>query len=557
MMHSSSVRDGVRLRLLVAMAVLALVALGAPPLASPPSTAAPAVERPELVDGFGIHVVDTDWVDDRTVDVTMTTPALVQTVTVRILVPSGYLADSARRYPSMYLLHGCRAGQPDNGRGYLEWTQGMHADDVTADTEAIVVMPDGGGGGFYTDWFNGGAGGPPKWETYHIDQLLPWVDQNFRTDTERSQRAIAGLSMGGFGALSYASRHPDLFGSVASFSGAADLTNPQDEAEPSSTVVVDACAASDGGEPGSTFGTHVDDELNWWAHDPARLVENLRNTQIYLYTGNGQPGPFDPPGRPVDAIEVLAERSTIGLHDLLVAAGIPSYFDDYGDGSHSAPYWERDLRDVLPRFVADFTAARQYPTFTFKSALASYDRFGWHVELTRTAAEFSTLADAGVDGFTLSGSGSAVVTTGPLYEPGGAYRVTITNAGDTDVVEVRAGAEGRLVIDPVVLGPPNPFQQLTPDALAAGGNDVYTATVAVVPADTPGTSTTTSSTSTSTSTTTTSAPTTSTTSTTSPPATSTPDRPNTTATPVRPRPAPPVPVATGARPVAGQAFYTG
>lgn len=460
---------------MVVLSVLTLfAAMGAPPVAS-----APTIEHPTLSDGFGIHVVDTTWLSDRLVDVTMTTDALDQTVHVRLLVPDGYGADPARRYSSTYLLHGCRAGTPDNGLGYQEWTVGMRAEDVTADADTIVVMPDGGGGGFYTDWFNGGAGGNPKWETYHISQLLPWVDQNFRTIPERSQRAIAGLSMGGFGALSYASRHPDLFGSAASFSGAVDLTYPQEEAEPASTVVVDACASSDGGAPGSTFGSHVDDELNWWAHDPPRLVENLRNTQIYLYTGNGQPGPLDPPGRPVDGIEVLAERATIGFHDRLEEVGIPHYFENYGAGSHSAPYWERDLRDALPRFLDDFALARSYPSFTFKSELASYDRFGWHVELARSAPEFSILADAGVDGFTLSGSGSAVVTTAALYEPGEAYRITIDNAANSNSMTVRAGDDRRLLIDSLPLGPPNPFQELSPAALAAGGTKVYTATVSV------------------------------------------------------------------------------
>lgn len=463
-------------RILAVALISTLIAVLGAPLVQP----ALAADHPPLVDGSGIHVVDTTWVNERLVDVTMTTPALVQTVHVRILVPAGYGTDPGRRYPSMYLLHGCRAGEPNNGLGYQEWTTGLHAQDVTADADTIVVMPDGGGGGFYTDWFNGGAGGPPKWESYHISQLLPWVDQNFRTIDRRSQRSIAGLSMGGFGALSYASRHPDLFGSVASFSGAADLTNPPEATEPASTAVVNACAASDGGAPDSTFGSHADDELNWYAHDPARLVENLRNTQIRLYTGNGQPGPLDPPGRPVDAIEVLAEQATIGFHDQLVAAGIPSYFEDYGPGSHSGPYWERDLRDTLPVVLGDFAADRQYLTFTYRSELATYDQFGWHVELDRAAAEFSTLADAGANGFTLSGSGSAAVTTGPLYEPGASYRVTIGKAGTSRVVAVRAGDDGRLRIAPISLGPANRFQELTPAALAAGGTKVYTANVSVV-----------------------------------------------------------------------------
>ena len=94
---------------------------------------------------------------------------------------------------------------------------------MTAGQPLIVVMPDGGRGGWYSNWHNGGRGGPPAWESYHIGQLIPLVDRRFRTVAARRGRAIAGLSMGGFGAFSYAARHPDLFTAAASFSGGLDL----------------------------------------------------------------------------------------------------------------------------------------------------------------------------------------------------------------------------------------------------------------------------------------------------------------------------------------------
>ena len=60
----------------------------------------------------------------------------------------------------------------------------------------------------------------PEWETFHIDPFIPWIDSNLRTIPHRRGRAIAGLSQGGFCSLSYAARHPDMFTSVAGFSGA-------------------------------------------------------------------------------------------------------------------------------------------------------------------------------------------------------------------------------------------------------------------------------------------------------------------------------------------------
>jgi S-formylglutathione hydrolase FrmB len=51
-------------------------------------------------------------------------------------------------------------------------------------------------------------------------ELVPWIDATYRTIAARRGRAIAGVSMGGYGALSYAARHPDTFAAAASFSGA-------------------------------------------------------------------------------------------------------------------------------------------------------------------------------------------------------------------------------------------------------------------------------------------------------------------------------------------------
>jgi pimeloyl-ACP methyl ester carboxylesterase len=87
----------------------------------------------------------------------------------------------------------------------------------------IVVMPDGGAMGWYTDWYAGDRPVQPRWETYHVGELVPWIDATYRTIAARRGRAIAGLSMGGFGALSYAARHPGTFAAAASFSGALEV----------------------------------------------------------------------------------------------------------------------------------------------------------------------------------------------------------------------------------------------------------------------------------------------------------------------------------------------
>src|SRR5437773_7393562 len=81
-------------------------------------------------------------------------------------------------------------------------------------------MPDGGhdaNAGWYSDWVEGSR----QWETFHTSVLVRYVDRHFRT-LGGGHRAVAGLSMGGFGAMSYAARHRGLFTAAASFSGAVD-----------------------------------------------------------------------------------------------------------------------------------------------------------------------------------------------------------------------------------------------------------------------------------------------------------------------------------------------
>ena len=96
------------------------------------------------------------------------------------------------------------------------------------------------------------------------------------------------------------------------------------------------------------FGDRVTNEINWAAHDPATLAENLRATRMYLYTGNGEPGPLDADADPGGmGIEGLVHQDTIDFHNRLDALGIPSYFNDYGPGTHSWPYWARDLRESI------------------------------------------------------------------------------------------------------------------------------------------------------------------------------------------------------------------
>jgi S-formylglutathione hydrolase FrmB len=390
-------------------------------------------------------LLGTEQLSPRLRELTLRTPALAAPTKVRILLPAGYGSHPKRRYPVLYLLHGAGGDQTD-------WTTQGAADQLTAKLPLIVVMPAGGHGGFYTDWFNDGAGGRPRWETWHIRRLIPYVDRHYRTRATRSERAIAGLSMGGFGTFSYAARHPDLFTAALSMSGAVDTLLAPD--------IIDVVAGSDGGTPGSLWGKHETEEVRWRAHNPLDLAENLRGLALWLRTGNGQPGgPFGG-GPTIDPIEGGVEVMAKNVHQRLLQLHIPHVFDDYGPGHHLWPYWNRDLKETLPAIMARFRKGSRPPArITFTAAESSYTVYGWSVALKRPALEFSVLAEAGRRGFSLSGSGSATVTTPALFTPGRAYGVRVRGKARRLI----ANARGRLRID-VPLGPGNRRQEFTAGA---------------------------------------------------------------------------------------------
>jgi S-formylglutathione hydrolase FrmB len=402
--------------------------------------------------GAGLALVSSERLDSRLVELTFSTPALASPTSVRVLLPAGYRSSGARRYPVLYLLHGA----VDD---YASWTKKGDAEQLTRRLGLIVVMPDAGPFGNYVNWYNDGAYGHPAWETYHIDQLLPWIDAHYRTTGTRAGRAIAGLSMGGGGATKYAATHPDLFAAALSFSGAV---NPDD---PREVPVTEASGLADGDHsPGAIFGLHQTEEVRWRNNDTTNLAENLAGLRLWLLTGNGLPGGAT--GNGFDPIEYEVHVQGVALHNRLRVLGIPHVWDDYGPGGHQWYYWQRDLRQTLPGLMRMFAHPTSPPTpFSYTKADPDYTVYGWRVRIDRPAMEFSELRAAGPRGFTLRGSGVGHVTTGPLFRPSSTIRATLTRAAGTVTRSVTADRAGRVTIT-VPLGPGNPYQRYTVQAEA-------------------------------------------------------------------------------------------
>lgn len=419
----------------------------------------------------GLVEVSRKAMSARLLELRMRTPALSKDTFVRVLLPADYTRND-RRYPVLYLFNG-------GGGSWLDWTDMGAAEAHTASLPLIVVMPDGGTGGNYTDWYAPDSSGKrPLWETYHLSQLLPWVDAHFRTIPDRAHRAAAGLSMGGNGALHYAARHPDLFVAAASFSGANDVFEPVIE------PITETTGISEGDTPGAVFGPRATEEIRWRGSNPVDLAGNLRDTWVSLAFGNGMPGGPGGGGLPLDPIEYAVHDANVTLHSQLEQHSVSHVYNDYGAGNHSWYYWSRGFQQALPRLMRVFAENRPAPVrFTHSAIEPTYTVYDWQVSLTRPALEWSQLVNASPEGFVLRGSGTAVVRTPSSWDPGTRLSVTTRDRSGVHRTTMTVGPDRRLTTK-LALGPGNPYQEDTVQARALGGTKVYQASVTITPTQT-------------------------------------------------------------------------
>jgi S-formylglutathione hydrolase FrmB len=281
-----------------------------------------------------------------------------------IYLPEGYAA-STKHYPVFYYLHGLTGNETN-------WARTGHLDEA-ADAlklEAIIVMPDGDDS-FYIDskrfpdydaCIASGDGlfiptedrhatcvRTANYETYIVKDLINYVDSHYRTIATRDGRAIAGLSMGGYGALMLAGRHPDLFAATASHSGVVSLfyegPHPYDAAH---VKLFNGDLKTWGAEL-DAFGAWMrgilgtDDRANWDAHDPVTLLTKLGPGKLAIYLDCGTEDGFQ-----LDAAAAY-------LHDQLTANHIDHVFF-LGHGAHDFAFWRPREPESL-KFLRDHTTA--------------------------------------------------------------------------------------------------------------------------------------------------------------------------------------------------------
>lgn len=296
-----------------------------------------------LLAGLAARAEETACPAPRCVDVEVPVPTglIVPEPKVRIVLPDGYNPLGSTRYPVLYLLHGA-------GDTYRTWAENTDVVAFSADRAVIIVMPDGGDSpdsGWYSDWVDGSR----DWESFHIDVLIDYIDTTFLTLGD-GHRAVAGLSMGGFGAMSYAARHPDVFEAAASFSGALDTRY----LAPLSGIGFELLHDQFGTPDDRVWGDQLTDADTWKEHNPTDLVAKLSGLELFIATGTGTPGGpagDDPANVGGYAVEAFIFQLNVSFLRALHLAGVPYHQDVYLGGYHGWPYWERELHWALPQIL--------------------------------------------------------------------------------------------------------------------------------------------------------------------------------------------------------------
>lgn len=233
----------------------------------------------------------------------------------RVIVPSGYseAANAQTRFPVIYLLHGLTGN-------FANWTDRTKLAEYVAEKNVIIVTPEGEDG-WYTD---GATNANDKYESYIIKELIPEIDKKFRTVADRKNRAIAGLSMGGYGALKFGMKYPEMFSLAGSFSGALGAatfpsTGPNNGLMKSLNII---------------FGPMDSDTRK--ANDVFKMIRETTPEKIkalpFLYIDCGT--------------EDFLFQNNRDFIDLLVEKQVPHEFRQL-PGGHDWKYWDKQVQEFL------------------------------------------------------------------------------------------------------------------------------------------------------------------------------------------------------------------
>jgi S-formylglutathione hydrolase FrmB len=231
-----------------------------------------------------------------------------------LLLPPSYDAEKSRRYPVLYFLHGLG----DNEQMFLHsggWNLVEDLWEKRQLKEFLIATP-AGGASFYID----SRDGKVRFEDFLLQEFFPFIERHYRAGSGRANRAISGVSMGGYGALHLAFRHPELFAAVSAHSPALIEKLPNFVAGPTSVRARIL---------GGTFGTPPDAAF-WNRNSPLTLARsaNLSGLKIYFDCGDQDDFGFD--------------TGAVALDKILTARRIAHEFHLY-PGRHDWAYFASHL----------------------------------------------------------------------------------------------------------------------------------------------------------------------------------------------------------------------
>jgi putative tributyrin esterase len=265
--------------------------------------------------------------------VTIDAPSIGRKTAYNIALPSDYETSGDKRYPVLYLLHGFSGN-------YTGWA-GMGAGRAIRGRDLIIVMPDAGNS-WYLNWAESGEGQKNAWEDFLVKDLIDHVDATYRTVAGREGRALNGLSMGGFGGLALGLRHPDLFCSIGSHSGALAFARSagdrlrsgreqpprknQPSDRPNPAIQIEGFRSQVERTPKGKLFVKAEDAD---AADPFKLVLAIPREKLpHIYVDCG-----------VDDGLITASRD---FAKLLMENKIPFTYSE-SPGGHNGQYWSREI----------------------------------------------------------------------------------------------------------------------------------------------------------------------------------------------------------------------
>jgi len=224
-----------------------------------------------------------------------------------VFLPPGYDAEKQQKFPVLYFLHGLG----ENSQTLLDaggWNLIENLWEEKRIGEFLIVTPSAD-----RTFYVNSRDGKVRYEDFFIREFLPFIESHYRIRADRPDRGISGISMGGYGALRFAFRYPQMFGSVSVHSAALVAKLPDVQA---SSPQMDILARM----MGNAFGSPFDREF-WNRENPFTLVENgarPEGMKIYFDCGTEDRFGFD--------------AGAQAFHDLLLKKKIPHEFHLYPGG---------------------------------------------------------------------------------------------------------------------------------------------------------------------------------------------------------------------------------